>query len=289
MRKFILVGNSTTDETREYYAENDIRCASLSFTINGQTIKEDFGATMPYEEFFRNLRDGNMSTTSQAQMEDYLKYFREACAAGMDVLYVGFSSGLSGSFHAGCMAAAEVREEYPDRVIRCVDTLAAAGGEAILLEKARELRDAGCTADEAGDQIEAMRQKVIVLITVDDLNHLWRGGRVSRSSAVIGGLIGIKPMIYIDDEGKLDVCGKIRGRKKALNALVETALAEITDRDTPVRISHGDCMEDARYVADKLEAEGLKTEIRMIGTVLGSHTGPGVIATCLVGSKRGAF
>lgn len=289
MKKFVLVANSTIDETAEYYEVNDIKCAALSFTINGQTIKEDFGRTMLFKEFFANLRAGKMSTTSQAQLEDYLAIFREACAAGMDVLYVGFSSGLSGSYNAGCMAAAEVREEYPERTIRCVDSLSAAGGEAILVEKARQMRDAGCTADEAGDAVEAMRLHVIHCVTVDDLNHLWRGGRVSRTSAVVGGLIGIKPMIYVDDEGKLEVCGKIRGRKKALNALVETTLEQITDRDTPVRISHGDCEDDARYVAEQLEAAGLKTEVRMIDTVIGSHTGPGVMTAFFVGGARGPF
>lgn len=289
MKKFVLVANSTIDETAEYYESNDIRCAALSFTMNGQTIKEDFGRTMPFQDFFANLRAGNMSTTSQAQVEDYLTIFRAACAEGMDVLYVGFSSGLSGSYDAGCMAAAEVREEYPERVIRCVDSLSAAGGEAILVEKAREMRDAGYTADAAGDEIEKLRLHVIHLVTVDDLNHLWRGGRVSRSSAIIGGLIGIKPMIYLDDAGKLQVCGKNRGRKKALNELVECTLEMITDRDTPVRISHGDCEDDARYVADKLEAAGLKTEVRMIDTVIGSHTGPGVMTTFFIGEKRGPF
>lgn len=289
MKKFVLVANSTTDETAEYYERNEIRCAALSFTIAGRTIKENFGRTMPFQEFFANLRAGNMSTTSQAQVEDYLNYFRAACAAGMDVLYVGFSSGLSGSYAAGCMAAAEVREQYPERTIRCVDTLSAAGGEAILVEKARQLRDAGCTADEAGDEIEKLRLHVIHLVTVDDLKHLWRGGRVSRTSAVVGGLIGIKPMIYLDDEGKLEVCGKMRGRRKALNELAEYTLREITDRDTPVRISHGDCEEDARYVAGKLEAAGLRTEIRMIDTVIGSHTGPGVMTAFFIGGKRAPF
>ena len=126
-------------------------------------------------------------------------------------------------------------------------------------------------------------------MTVDDLKHLWRGGRVSKSAAVVGSLIGIKPMIYVDDAGKLQVCGKIRGRKKALDKLVETALAQVVERDTPMRISHGDCEEDARYVADKLQAAGLQTEIRMLDTVIGSHTGPGVMTVFFVGSKRGPF
>lgn len=289
MRKFVLVANSTTDETGEYYEENDVRCAALSFTMDGRTVREDFGATVPFSMFYDNLRAGKTSQTAQAPMEEYKEYFRAACREGLDVLYVGFSSGLSGSFQAGCIAADEVREEFPERVIRCVDSLSAAGGEGILVERARALRDAGCTADEAGDAIEALRLKIIHLVTVDDLNHLWRGGRVSRSAAVVGGLIGIKPMIYVDDAGKLQVCGKIRGRKKALDKLAQTTLAQITDRQTPVRISHGDCAADARYVADKLEQAGLKTEIRMLDTVLGAHTGPGVMTTFFIGEKRGPF
>ena len=154
MKKFVLVANSTTDETAEYYERNEIRCAALSFTIAGRTIKEDFGRTMPFQEFFANLRAGNMSTTSQAQVEDYLNYFRAACAAGMDVLYVGFSSGLSGSYAAGCMAAAEVREQYPERTIRCVDTLSAAG------EKQFWSRRPGSCATQAARRTKrAMRLK----------------------------------------------------------------------------------------------------------------------------------
>ena len=289
MKKFVLVANSTTDETAEYYNKNDIKCAPLSFTIAGKTIKEDFGRTMPFTEFFANLRAGNMSTTSQAQLEDYLAIFRAACAEGMDVLYVGFASGLSGSYDAGCMAAAEVREEYPERTIRCVDSQSAAGGEAILVEKARQMRDAGFSAEETGDTVEKWKTHVIHLVTVDDLKHLWRGGRVSRTSAVVGSLIGIKPMIYLDDNGKLQVCGKIRGRKKALDHMIACTLKQITDRDTPMRISHGDCETDAQYVADRLKEAGLRTEIRMIDTVLGSHTGPGVLAIFFIGSQRGPF
>lgn len=285
---FVLVANSTMDETAEYYEKNDIRCAPLSFTIDGQTIAEDFGKTLPFKEFFDKLRAGHMSSTSQAKVEDYLRIFREACAAGMDVLYVGFSSGLSGSYDAGCMAAAEVRPEFPDRVIRCVDTLSAAGGEYILVNRAKELRDQGLTADEVGDEIERLRLRMIHLVTVDDLKHLWRGGRVSKTSAYVGSLIGIKPIIFVDDEGKLQVCSKVRGRRKALELLADSVLAQITDRDVPVRISHGDCEEDAQYVADYLkEKGGLSSEIRMIDTVLGSHTGPGVMTVFFVGEKRG--
>ena len=148
MNQFILVANSTIDETAAYYTSNGIRCASLSFTIDGMTVKEDFGATLPFHDFFEKLREGKTSTTSQAQVGDYLAFFRDACEQGLDVVYVGFSSGLSGSFDAGCIAAREVQEDFPGRTIRCVDSLCAAGGECILVEEAVRLRDLGKTAEE---------------------------------------------------------------------------------------------------------------------------------------------
>lgn len=307
MKKFVLVANSTIDETAAYYAENDIKCASLSFTIDGQTIKEDFGATLPFHDFFEKLRAGMTSSTSQAQVGDYLGLFREACEQGLDVVYLGFSSGLSGSYDAGCIAAREVGADFPERTIRCVDTLAAAGGECVLVEEARRLRDLGKTADECADAIEEMKLRVVHLVTVDDLNHLWRGGRVSRTSAVLGTLVGIKPVIYLDDDGKLQVCHKVRGRKPSLEYLGDELLRQLDAREAAlrqagqeeeaglvrsqtVRISHGDCEADAEYLADYLRAHGVPhIAIRMIDTVIGSHTGPGVVALFALGNQRRAF
>lgn len=307
MKKFVLVANSTIDETAAYYADNDIHCASLSFTIDGLTVKEDFGATLPFHDFFEKLRAGKTSVTSQAQVGDYLGFFRTACEQGLDVVYLGFSSGLSGSFDAGCIAAREVAAEFPERAIRCVDSLAAAGGECILVEEARRLRDLGKTADECAEAIEALRLHVVHLVTVDDLNHLWRGGRVSRTSAVLGTLVGIKPVIYLDNSGKLQVCHKVRGRKPSLEYLADELLRQLDEREAAlrsagneaeaqrvreqtVRISHGDCEADAEYLADHLRARGVSNiAIRMIDTVIGSHTGPGVIALFGVGNERRAF
>lgn len=289
MNKFMLVVNTTADETAAYYQTHDIKYAPLSFTIGGKTIAEDCGQTMPFPVFYENLRKGNMSSTAQAQPAQYLAHFRAACAAGHDVLYLGFSSGLSGSFDAGCMAAKEVQAEYPDRVIRCVDSLSATGGEAILVEKARALRDMGKTADEAALVLEDLRFRVIHLITVNDLNHLWRGGRVSRSSAMVGGLLGIKPMIYVNNAGKLEVCNKIRGRKKAMEHLHAAVVQQITDRTVPVRINHGDCLEDAQALAALLAADGIDSKILYAGTVIGSHAGPGLLTAFFVGSERKPF
>ncbi len=302
MNQFILVANSTIDETAAYYTSNGIRCASLSFTIDGMTVKEDFGATLPFHDFFEKLREGKTSTTSQAQVGDYLAFFRDACEQGLDVVYVGFSSGLSGSFDAGCIAAREVQEDFPDRTIRCVDSLCAAGGECILVEEAVRLRDLGKTADECADALEALKLHIVHLVTVDDLNHLWRGGRVSRTSAVLGTLVGIKPVIYLNDAGKLEVCHKVRGRRQSLEYLGDELLRQLDEREAAlgipaaenraqhVRISHGDCEADAQYLAGYLHARGIpNVEIRMIDTVIGSHTGPGVVALFGVGYERRAF
>ena len=307
MKKFRLIANSTIDETADYYKSHEIGCACLSFTLDGRTVKEDFGATVPYHEFFDRLRAGSLSTTSQAQLGDYLTLFREACAEGLDVLYLGFSSGLSGSYQAGCMAAEEIRAAFPKRTIRCVDTLCAAGGEAVLIDHAWRLRDAGKSADECADEIERMKLHVLHLVTVDDLNHLWRGGRVSRTSAVLGTLVGIKPVIFLDNEGKLEVCHKIRGRKQSLEHLGDEMIAQVDrcarkllDAGKPeeaealrrqtLRISHGDCEQDAEQLAGYLRAHGLPNiAIRPIDTVIGSHTGPGVIALFGLGEERRPF
>lgn len=307
MNKFVLVANSTIDETAAYYAEHDIKSACLSFTIDGLTVKEDFGVTLPYHDFFEKLRAGSQSKTSQAQMGDYLTIFREACEARLDVVYLGFSSGLSGSYQSGCMAAQEIAKEFPDRKIRCVDSLCAAGGEGVLVDLAWRMRDEGKTADECADEMERIKLHILHLVTVDDLNHLWRGGRVSRTSAVLGTLVGIKPIIFLDNEGKLQVCHKIRGRKQSLEFVGDEMIRQVTALDKtlreggkieeadalwtqPLRISHGDCEADAEYLAVYLRSHGFKNVlIRMIDTVIGSHTGPGVIALFGFGVERHAF
>ncbi len=286
MRKFTLVTDSTIDETAAYFEKNDIKCAPLSFTIDDRTIEEDCGQTVSFHQFYDLLRQGKMSQTSQAKLETFLRLFRESLEAGMDVLYIGFSSGLSGTYNAGCMARDELSSQYPDRKIFCVDSLSATGGEYLLVEKAREMRDSGCTAEVTAAAIEQMRLHVIHLVTVDDLNHLHRGGRLSKTSAIVGSLLGIKPLIWVNDEGKLGVCGKVRGRQKAIAHLAERTVREMADKSQTVRIGHGDCPEDAKMLADLLLRQGVKSDIRYIGTVIGSHTGPGVLTTFFFGGER---
>lgn len=286
MHPFTLITDSTIDENASYFAKNDIKYAPLSFTIDNRTIEEDCGQTVPFHQFYDLLRQGKRSTTSQAKLDTFLQLFREALDAGQDVLYIGFSSGLSGTFHAGCMARDELAPLYPDRKIFCVDSLSATGGEYLLVDKARDMRDSGCTAEVTAAAIEQMRLHVIHLVTVDDLNHLHRGGRLSKTSAVVGSLLGIKPLIWVNDEGKLEVCGKVRGRQKAIQHLAERTLREISDKNQIVRIGHGDCPDDAQTLADLLQKGGVRADIRCIGTVIGSHTGPGVLTTFFFGGDR---
>ncbi|MFR3785796.1 MAG: DegV family protein [Agathobaculum desmolans] len=286
MLPFVLVTDSTIDETAAYFEKNDIKCAPLAFTIDDRTIEEDCGQTVSFHQFYDLLRQGKQASTSQAKLDTFLQIFRTALEGGQDILYIGFSSGLSGTYQAGCMARDELAPQYPDRRIFCIDSLSATGGEYLLVDKAREMRDSGCSAEVTAAAIEQMRLHVIHLITVDDLGHLHRGGRLSKTSAVVGGLLGIKPIIWVDDQGKLGVGGKVRGRQKAIQYLADRTLRELSDKNQTVRICHGDCPEDAQTLADLLLQRGVRSDIRYIGTVIGSHTGPGVLTTFFFGGDR---
>lgn len=286
MLPFVLVTDSTIDETAAYFEKNDIKCAPLAFTIDDRTIEEDCGQTVSFHQFYDLLRQGKQASTSQAKLDTFLQIFRTALEGGQDILYIGFSSGLSGTYQAGCMARDELAPQYPDRRIFCIDSLSATGGEYLLVDKAREMRDSGCSAEVTAAAIEQMRLHVIHLITVDDLGHLHRGGRLSKTSAVVGGLLGIKPIIWVDDQGKLGVGGKVRGRQKAIQYLADRTLRELSDKNQTVRICHGDCPEDAQILADLLLQRGIRSDIRYIGTVIGSHTGPGVLTTFFFGGDR---
>lgn len=287
MSQFAIITNSTIDETEEYYQTHQLGYAPLSYTIGGRTIIEDCGKSMSGHAFYEQLRQGNMCTTSQTPVETYHGLYRAALEQGLDVLYVGFSSGISGSYQAGCIAAQDLAPQYPQRKILCVDTLSATGGMHILVDEAVAMRDAGASIEDTMRKIEEMRLHIVHLIIPDDLKHLYRGGRLSRSSAVLGSLVGIKPVIAFTDEGKLAVMTKVRGRTASLEYGADHMAKEVTDRKQTVWISHADCLQDAEqlrgYIQDKY---GMHAEIRMLGTVLGAHGGPGTIILCYQGQGR---
>jgi DegV family protein with EDD domain len=209
---------------------------------------------------------------------------------GKDVFYLSFSSGLSGSCDSSTLAARDLREEYPDRKIIVIDGLAASMGQGLFVYKLQNMRKNGATMDELAKWAEDNRDYIVHMVAADDLMHLHRGGRVSKVSAVAGTMLSIKPLIHVDYDGKLKVIDKIRGRKGVLDALVKNCIA-CGAKNVPndfFMVSHADSLEDAKYVAEAIQKEvGIKDHmINFIGPVIGSHTGPGVIALFMMGEKK---
>lgn len=287
MSDYIVTVNSTVDVPKEWLKERGVPVIPLKYTIDGKTY-EDMEGLSP-KEFFEKLRDGKMSTTSQVNPEEAREAMKCFLEEGKDILHLGFSSALSGTCNSMRLAAEDLREEYPDRKIIVVDTLCACMGEALLLYYVLKQKAEGKTIEEAARWAEDYKLHVCHNVTIDDLHHLQRGGRVSKTTAVLGSMVQIKPMIHMDDKGSLQVIGKERGRKKSLNKIVDTAVEQSKGWENDIiMITHGDCIEDAQYVA-KLVQEKMGIDnilINNIGTVIGSHTGPGVVAVFCMGEKR---
>ncbi|GAA0792137.1 DegV family protein [Faecalicatena orotica] len=287
MREFVVTVNSTVDLPREWVEERNVPVIPLKYTIDGETYTDMYGLTG--KEFFAKLREGKMSVTSQVNPDEAKEALEPILREGKDILHLGFSSGLSGTYNSMRIAGEELAEEYPDAKIIIIDTLCACMGEGLLLYKVLQMKDAGKGIDEIAQWVEENKLHVCHNVTVDDLNHLHRGGRVSKASAIVGTMVQIKPIIHVDNEGKLQVIAKERGRKKSLNKIVDMAAEQSKGWDNDiVMITHGDCIEEAEYVAGLVrEKMGVKeVMINNIGTVIGSHTGPGVLAVFCMGNKR---
>lgn len=287
MRDYVITVNSTVDLPKEWLEERKVPVIPLKYTIDNETYTDMEGLSS--KEFFGKLRDGKMATTSQINPEEARAQLEPFLKEGKDVLHLGFSSGLSGTYNSMRIAGEELKEEYPEAKIIIIDTLCACLGEGLLLYKALQLKEVGKTIEDTAKWVEENKLHICHNVTVDDLFHLHRGGRISKASAVLGSVVQIKPIIHMDENGKLQVIGKERGRKKSLNKIVDMAVEQIKGWDNDIAmITHGDCQEDAEYVA-KLVRERLGIEnilINNIGTVIGSHTGPGVVAVFVMGNKR---
>ena len=287
MRDYIITVNSTVDLPKEWLAERGVPVAPLKYTIDGETYTDMEGLSA--KEFFAKLREGKMSVTSQVNPEEAAAMLEPYVKEGKDVLHLGFSSGLSGTLNSMRIGTEMLQEKYPDAKIIVIDTLCACLGKGILLYYALKEKAKGKTIEEVAQWAEENKLHVCHNVTVDDLNHLHRGGRVSKTTAVLGTLVQIKPIIHMDDNGTLQVIGKERGRKKSLNKIVDMAVEQSKGWENDiVMITHGDCIEDAEYVA-KLVREKMGIDnilINNIGTVIGSHTGPGVVAVFCMGNKR---
>ena len=287
MRDYVITVNSTVDVPKEWLEERHVPVIPLKYTIDGETYTDMEGLSA--KEFFDKLREGKMSTTSQVNPEEAAAELEPYIREGKDILHLGFSSGLSGTLNSMKIAGEMLEEKYPEAKVIVIDTLCACLGEALLLYKALQQKEKGMNIDELAGWVEENKLHVCHNVTVDDLNHLHRGGRVSKTTAVLGTLVQIKPIIHMDDNGKLQVIGKERGRKKSLNKIVDMAVEQSKGWDNDIiMITHGDCIDDAEYVA-KLVREKMGIDnilINNIGTVIGSHTGPGVVAVFCMGNKR---
>lgn len=290
MGTYRIVTDSTTDLTPELIQELDVQVIPLCYMMGGKTYHNiPGGGEMTDKEFYAKLRAGSMSTTTQVNSEEFLRVFTPLLEAGQDVLYIGFSSGLSGTYQSAALAREELKQRFPGRRLEVFDSRCASMGEGLLVYHAAKLQQAGKSLDEV---LSWLKENVLNLchwFTVDDLNHLKRGGRVSTATALVGTMLGIKPVLHVDNEGHLIPVSKVRGRKQSLDALVrrmeDTALDPAGQM---VFISHGDCLEDARYVERQIrEKLGVRqVELGFIGPVIGAHSGPGTVALFFLGKER---
>ena len=287
MKEFIIATDSTVDLPKAFLEENHVLTISLSYVMDGVTYKDLDG--LSHEEFFEKITNGSLPTTSQINPEEARKALEPVVKEGQEILYLGFSSGLSGSYNSVRMAAEDLMEDYPETKIVTIDSLCASMGEGLLLYKTLQLKEQGKNLDEIAEWVEANKLHICHNVTVDDLNHLHRGGRISKTTAVLGTMVKIKPIIHMDNEGKLVVIGKERGRKKSLLTLLDKMEKQMQGYENDVvMITHGDCIEDAKYVEEQIrERFGIENIIvNGIGSVIGSHTGAGVVAVFFMGSER---
>lgn len=287
-----IITDSTTDLPLEYLKEHDVGCIPISYILDGVTYGKD--KELDWKEFYAMMRDeGKMPTTSQINPADAREYLEGFAGSYQEILYLAFSSGLSGTCNNIRMAANEIMEERPDMKIIVVDSLGASMGEGLFVHKAVSMRDAGKSMEETAKWLEEHVQNFVHVFTVDDLFHLYRGGRVSKTAAVLGTLVSIKPKLHVDSQGHLILIGKVRGRKKSLSALVDYMEEKMgswaeENKEDYVFISHGDALEDAEYVRDLIkERYGCQHFlINHIGPTIGAHSGPGTIALFFMGESR---
>ncbi len=290
MKQFIITTDSTCDLPGEYVTNHGIRILPLYYSFNG-TVYGGEKASLDPKEFYDKMRGGAMPTTMAVNPETADEVFRGLVNEGYDIIHIAFSSPLSGSCSVATTVAREICEEISGAKITVVDSLCASLGEGLLVHKAVELKESGKTMDEIVDWLEKNKLNLCHIFTVDDLHHLHRGGRVSKTTAIIGTLINVKPVLHVDNEGRLVPLNNVRGRKKALLSLVdqmEKRIDGFRDKNDIVFISHGDSLEDAKFVSAQVkERFGIENFlINTISPTIGSHSGPGTIALFFMGKER---
>jgi len=290
MSNYRIITDSSCDLTPELAASLELTVLPLSVTIGEETFANYLDEReLTFSDCYEALRAGKETKTAAANIDAFLSVMEPILQSGEDILYLGFSSGLSATYQTGVLAANELLEKYPERKIYCVDTLAASLGQGLLIYLTVEKKRAGATVEQARDFAEETKLHVAHWFTVDDLNHLRRGGRVSATSAVLGTMLSIKPVLHMDDEGHLIFMEKVRGRKSSIKRMLEKMRESVVNPDgQTVFISHGDCIEDAEYLAARVREEWAVKDviINYVGPVIGSHSGPGTLALFFLAKER---
>ncbi|MDY4139425.1 MAG: DegV family protein [Eubacteriales bacterium] len=289
VQNYVFMTDSDSDLPYELKVRYDIPVVSMPYTLEGKEYFDDLGQTLDSKSFFDKMRAGAQPSTSALNETIYLEYFEPVLAEGKDLLFVAFSSQLSGTINAVYAARETLLARYPERKFMVVDTLSISGPMTILILKAHELYRAGKPMEEVAAWLEENKLRAQAWFTVDDLKYLKRGGRISSAVAAIGTMLDLKPILTETCEGKLASADKVRGRRKAMNYIVDKAVENVADQKEAVGIIlHADAIDDAQKLRDMLAAKLPDMELRIdnVGPVIGTHAGPGTLAFCFLGKKR---
>ena len=286
--KTIIITDSCCDLSYSYISENNLEVIPFPFSIDGKEYVDDFGRFLSYEDFYNELRNGATPLTSQISAFTFEQVFKKYVSEGNAVIYIGFSSALSQTFNNSILARNIVLEEIPEADITVIDSKSASVGLGAIVFYANELLKQGKPKDDIIEWIENNKLKSNHWFIIDSLEHLKRGGRISAASAAVGTMLDIKPLLNVDDEGKLNVLKKIRGRKKAIRELLDELQNIKNSEEQTIFINHGDCLKDAEQLRDLVlnEVNVKDVVINYIGPIIGSHTGPGMLCLVFMGNKR---
>lgn len=290
MRDFVIITDSCCDMTAQMAEELGLVVLPLSLQMSGATYHNWLdGRDIAFRDFYARIRSGETATTSAVSVGDFESVMRKELSNGRDILCINFSSALSTTYQSACIAADELRSEFPEAKILVVDSLCASLGQGLLVYLCAQEKKGGKTIEEVHTFAEETKGRICHWFTVDDLNHLKRGGRISAATALFGTMLSIKPVMHVDDGGHLTAVSKARGRKASLLALVDQMEQSAIDpKQQTVFISHGDCEADAQFVAEEVRRRLGVTDIHInfVGPVIGNHSGPGTMALFFLGTKR---
>ncbi|HEY8423522.1 MAG TPA: DegV family protein [Clostridia bacterium] len=285
---FIISTDSCCDGLKSELAQKNVFYIPMAYIIDDKEYRDNFDSEAEYKEFYAKLRQGKMPKTTQLNAAETAEYFEDIISkTSGDIIHIALSSGLSATFENAKIAAKEVTRKHKDRKIYIIDSKGATLGQKLLVDRAAKLRDAGKNAEETAERLNGLVERLQHFVTLKNLFHLCRGGRLSSASALVGSILGIRPIIAVNHLGELVVIGKERGHKKALDALTNFYIQEKALNSSEVYIAHSDDLESALELKDRLEKAGaMDINIGYIGPVIGSHTGPGAVAIMFEGKKR---